>query len=1001
MTASSQPIDLGSPEAIQAAFQSLGLAHPPQAARQWKAIADSSVPLDLLEVVWAALQDSLPLVVDPDQALQGFAQFVTSSRSPLAVGSLIEREPETLVKLLHLLSVGDMANRVLVEDPEALDLLRLTDGRPVDCGHLVKEIVNDVELISDRAAIRESLLRHKNRELLRIVYGDIVGMQNVETVAEQLTYLANAICESAFQSALRLLKLKFGLPRSHNGQGVSMAAIGFGEFGGEEQSYSTTLEIAFVYDSDGKTNGERSISNAEFAERLACEFETLLGRQPDSGEIVYDIKSPFRSDRPLQNTRTPISVCGHDELAQHLQTQGRTWHRQAFIKARTVAGDHVFGQQFLDSLQSWVFQRYITWSDIAELQALKRRIERRSQRSGTDHRDVVAGRGGVLDVEFVIQYLQLLNGGDARQARERNTLAAIKELANIAAINFDEQRILSEGYSFLKRIEHRLQVVFGPQSQSLPIEPAEFDRFSQHLGYANRKSQQFRDDYQQRTLLVRKVLDHLLHDAFRDGIETAPEVDLILDPDPSAEYIEQTLAPYGFEKTSIAYERLMDLATERIRFLSTRRCRTFLAAISPSLLKVISNTPSPDETLVNLCRVSDSLGGKGVLWELFSYSPPTLDLYVRLCACSPYLSDMLTSNPGMLDELMDSLLQNKLPSMDQLQIRLNDLCQGADDVDPILHSFKHGQHLAAGVRDILGKDDISDTMAYLSDVAEVCLRQIASMQFDQLVQKYGNPTNRDGSSCGCVMIALGKLGGREPNYHSNFDIVMVYESDGLTSVTSADDGGPRSSLRSVKQEPTQNHHFFSELTQRILQQTNRVGPQGRVFEVAVDKHISGGSGLLAVTLDDFASQFSDASDILAWQTLCRARVIYGAETFAQRTTTIIEDLLTNRVPRDDLAEKIRAERMSLEVNAAESNLKRAPGGTVDIEFIVSGLQLMNAKSDPSILSPGTLDGLERLAGAGYLTSEEASWLMDAYRFLRGVEARLRLMNTRARHDLPS
>ncbi len=180
-----------------------------------------------------------------------------------------------------------------------------------------------------------------------------------------------------------------------------------------------------------------------------------------------------------------------------------------------------------------------------------------------------------------------------------------------------------------------------------------------------------------------------------------------------------------------AYQNLMALSTEKIRFLSTRRCRHFLAAIAPRLLAAIAATPDPDSTLVNLSKVSDSLGGKGVLWELFSFNPPTLRLYVELCSSSPYLSGILISNPGMIDELMDSLVLDKLPTPEMLDATLAELCRGAEDIDPILHSFKNAQQLRVGVRDILGKEEIEATTGALSDIAETCLTQIARVEYEQ------------------------------------------------------------------------------------------------------------------------------------------------------------------------------------------------------------------------------------------------------------------------------
>jgi glutamate-ammonia-ligase adenylyltransferase len=259
----------------------------------------------------------------------------------------------------------------------------------------------------------------------------------------------------------------------------------------------------------------------------------------------------------------------------------------------------------------------------------------------------------------------------------------------------------------------------------------------------------------------------------------------------------------------------MALTTERVSFLSTRRCRHFLASIAPHLLKAVSETPDPDSTLMNLSKVSDSLGGKGVLWELFSFNPPSLRLYVRLCASSPYLSGILTSNPGMIDELMDSLVLDKLPTYDSLNATLHDLCRGAEDLDPILHSFKSFQHLRVGVRDILGKEDLRDSHRALSDIAEVCLQQIARREFEGLVEKYGRPFKKSEEGvrdeCGWTIVAMGKLGGREPNYHSDLDVVFLFEADGQTEPEK----------RGRRGDVTTNQHFFSQLGQRIIKIVTR------------------------------------------------------------------------------------------------------------------------------------------------------------------------------------
>lgn len=275
----------------------------------------------------------------------------------------------------------------------------------------------------------------------------------------------------------------------------------------------------------------------------------------------------------------------------------------------------------------------------------------------------------------------------------------------------------------------------------------------------------FLSDYREKTSFNRKILDHLLHDAFGDDHAADAEADLVLDPDPQTELTETVLGKYRFRDVKQAYRNLMALSEEKIRFLSTRRCRHFLAGIASSLLKEVGATADPDAALVNLDRVSESLGGKGVLWELFSFNPPSLRLYVELCAYSPHLSNILISNPGMIDGLMDSLVLDRLPTRDGLRETLKELCWAAEDIEPILHSFKNDQQLRVGVRDLLGKEDVQATTGVLSDIAEACLAQIAATEYQKLVAKFGRPQigegPRVGEPCDMAILAMGKFGGRK------------------------------------------------------------------------------------------------------------------------------------------------------------------------------------------------------------------------------------------------
>ena len=672
------------------------------------------------------------------------------------------------------------------------------------------------------------------------------------------------------------------------------------------------------------------------------------------------------------------------------------------------------GEEYLAQLEPWIYRRYLTLADITGIKSLKRRIEANALASEQAATNVKLGRGGIRDIEFVIQFLQLLNGGVEPRVRTGNTLDAISALEQSGGLTHQERMLLEENYRFLRKLEHRLQIMYDLQTHRLPTLVHELLKVARRMGYADTKGKSaleaFKEDYRERTEINHKILKHLLHDAFGDDAETEPEVDLVNNPEPDAETIQQVLGEYPFEDVQAAYTNLMSLASERIPFLSTRRCRLFLAAIAPRLLTAIAQTPDPDATLVTLSRVSDSIGGKAALWELFSSNHPTLNLYVTLCAACPYLSGILTSNPGMIDELLDSLLIDHLPSIDALDQVLAELAHGAEDMEPILHSFKHAQHLRVGVRDILGKDEIESTHAELADVAEVCLKQIIDAETQRLQEKLGEPrigelpesfvenparhhptADQVGQSCEFLVLAMGKLGGREPNYHSDLDLIFLYEADGHTVSSNKGSG-----------QTTTNQHFFSELGQRIIKQANSFGPYGRLYEVDPRLRPTGKSGSLAVSLDEFVRYFTGGTGQL-WerQSLCKARVITGSPAAMQRAQAAVQTAMFCEPWQPSFARQIREMRLKLQESASDRNLKRTAGGTMDTEFIVQTLQLKHGASNPSILKTGTIEGLTALREAGLLTTVDADFLNEAYRFQRSLEARIRLMDAKGRHEFPS
>jgi glutamate-ammonia-ligase adenylyltransferase len=330
-----------------------------------------------------------------------------------------------------------------------------------------------------------------------------------------------------------------------------------------------------------------------------------------------------------------------------------------------------------------------------------------------------------------------------------------------------------------------------------------------------------------------------------------------------------------------------------------------------------------------------------------------------------------------------------------LERSLAELCRGAEDLDPILHSFKDAHHLRVGVRDILGKDDIQATHAALCWIAEACLKQIAAAEYRKLVAKFGQPTIGEGPQEGqpseLAILALGKLGGHEPNYHSDLDLVFLYGDEGSTVHRG----------RASRAGTTTNAHFFSELGQRLIKVTSHLGPFGRLYAIDPRLRPTGRSGSLAVSIGEFRRYFAEGSGQL-WerQALCKGRIIFGTPEVTRRAMEAVKCAAYGPPWQPSHTDEIRNMRLRLEQSASQWNLKRGSGGTVDIEFLVQMLQLKYGGDDPSVHVPGTLPALEALFEAGYLERADYEHCSRSYRLLRSVEARIRLMNATGRHELP-
>ena len=935
----------------------------------------------------------LPEIPDPDRALNNLERLFSQTSAKPFLGLLLSREGLVLKDLLLIFGVSQSFSDLIISYPDTMEVLGLPLRQTPDRAELVSTLSGEMGKTQDDAAALKALRKYKQKQTLRIGGNDILRNRPLEEVTQDISLVAEAALEVALSQARTMLEKRFGIPITSKGTPASCAVVAFGKLGGNELNYSSDIDLMFIYDEEGSTQGHRSstMENSEFFSRLAAEVVRLLSSHTDRG-TCYRVDLRLRPE----GQRGPLAR-SLDSTISYYDSMGRTFERQALIKARTVAGCQKLGKDFELAITPFVYRMYLSFSEINEIKALKKRIEQNTSRQGLENKEVKTGRGGIRDIEFTIQFLQLLNGGDLPEVRQRNTLLGMQALERKGCLTDQEYRVLEDAYRFLRKIEHRLQVLFDLQTHKLPDQPEELNKLAMRLGYfpqpESSPKDQFLEDFHSRTSLTHRILEHLLHQTFLNEEESAPESDLVLDPNPDLESIRNVLGKYQFRDIQAAYQNLMQLAQESVPFLSARRCRHFLASIAPALLRSVAQTPDPDMALLNLEKVTASLGAKTVLWELFSFNPPSLKLYVEICAYSQFLSEILINNPGMIDDLLDSLVLDLPGKLNELQQELSDLCRNAEDLDPIIHSFQDKELLRIGVQDILGKQSIRATLGSLSDLAQAILVTVVKLEYDRLQKNHGVPmiSGKD-TVCRFTLVALGKLGGRELNYHSDLDLVLLYEAEG------------RPTLNGKESEDTfpDNSSFFTKLTQRIVKRLSHHGPLGKLYEVDLRLRPTGSSGSLVISLEEFDKYYADNNQSHFWERLMlnRSRLIFGDLEFQRRVYLAIQHAVYQQGWQPSMVDDAKSMREKMEASRNRKDLKRGPGGMADVEFVVEVLQLKHGEYFPGIRKPNIWASLDSLLEYGFLTKSEHEALTNGYDFLMRLQSRIRIVHNLATDSIP-
>src|SRR5579884_1371396 len=467
---------LADPAAARAALAAWGVRDPEHAWRNLSHLA-GSLGFEVLAELCPAVARLLPRSPDPDMALNNLERFLAQPGGAALLPALLENRARTLEILLRLFGTSQSCSDLLSANPDYLDMLRVPLRRSPSPAELQAQLQAEVDAARADDAVLRAFRRFRQRQMLRIGANDIVRDRPLEEITRDLSRVADVAVEVALTTALRGLGKKFGPPHTEAGQPARCCVLAFGKQGGDELNYSSDLDLMFLYDEEGRTRGRSGLGNDEFFARVVGEVVRLLAAHTDRGQA-------FRVDLRLrpEGQRGPLARSLASTLAYY-DDLGRTWERQALIKVRPVAGDLELGRRFVESIEPFVYRRYLSFAEINEIKAMKRRIEQQAGKAGVDDTEVKTGRGGIRDIEFTIQFLQLLNGGDLPVLRQRNTLAALQALEEVGCLTDQEYRVLDDAYRFLRKTEHRLQLLFDLQTHQLPQGQEELTRLALRMGY--------------------------------------------------------------------------------------------------------------------------------------------------------------------------------------------------------------------------------------------------------------------------------------------------------------------------------------------------------------------------------------------------------------------------------------------------------------------------------------------------------------------------------------
>ena len=879
-------------------------------------------------------------------------------------------------------SISDFVAESCQRTPELLPELEASGDllRVYKPGELRQRLEQTMAGNDSEADLKRLLRQQRRREMVRIAWRDLAGWATLQEVVDTVSELADACIAISQRFADTALAGRHGRPLDGQGQPLPLCVIGMGKLGAGELNFSSDIDLIFAYPEDGETTGKRPLTHREYFIRLGQKIVQLLGETTADGFV-------FRVDMRLRpNGASGALALSFDAMDKYYLTHGREWERYALVKARAITGG-ASAESLMLRLKPFVYRKYIDFTVVENLRELKNRIERELQRKGVRH-NIKLGPGGIREIEFVAQAWQLIRGGREPELQDRRLLVILQRLAQKQLLPEAVAQQLRDAYVFLRRLEHRLQMINDQQTQTLPESELDQCRIATAMGYQHWDA--FMRDWQHISAGVQSVFDDMFgaDQGPGDSREQGQYAGVWLESlDP--EEMDAVLRAAGYSEPEAVRQLLAGLKSGRAWSAFSAPAKDRMDRLMPRILELCGSTPHPQTTLQRLVQILESIGQRASYIALLAENPSVLEQLAQLSSASAWIASWIARHPVLLDELFDPRLLSgdfdEAAARDELRQLLTRLPQ--DDLEGqmnALREFRHAQVLRVAAADVSVNPGDREISRRLCLIASICLQSCADIAWAELVRKHGEPGSMQaGAGRGFIIVGYGKLGSREMGYTSDLDLVYIHRQVAPTSMTQGE--------RSIADVA-----FYQRLAQKITRLATLRTHAGRLYEVDVRLRPNGLSGASASGLQSWADYQRDKAWVWEHQALVRARAVAGdvrlAADFARRRAEII------RLPRAapelknailEMREKMRREKPG---PADAFDIKASRGGMVDIDFLVQYLVLLHAAHVPSLAdTTETLILLERLAQSGTLDSADAQKLSAAWSRYLQTEHRKKLM----------